>query len=83
MNIGEKSYLEQVRPEIETWLKEVGRLSWSSYNSTLYENWFSWNLKPKATVNYFTKEETEFIGDFAENIEDRNLSASLKGDLEN
>ena len=40
-HVGEKILSEHVRPEIETWLKEVGSYYWSSYNSTLYENWFS------------------------------------------
>ena len=40
-HFGKKILSEHVRPEIEAWLKRSWQLLWSSYDCTLYANWFS------------------------------------------
>ena len=79
---GEKILSEHVRPEIETWLKEVG-----SYYGHLTTARFTKiglaEFETQRAVDYFTKKKTEFIGDFAENIaKTETYLARLKGDLE-
>ena len=66
-HFGEKILSEQVRPEIEAWLKEVG-----SYYGHLTTARFTQiglaEFETQSAVDYFTKKKTEFIGDFAEDI---------------
>ena len=81
-HFGEKILSEHVRPEIEAWLKEVG-----SYYGHLTTARFTQiglaEFETQSAVDYFTKKKTEFIGDFAENIEKtETYLARLKGDLE-
>ncbi|PVX33441.1 glutaredoxin 2 [Pasteurella langaaensis DSM 22999] len=66
-NFGETVLSEQVRPEIEAWIKQVGEY----YNHLLSPRFVQLDLAEFASqsaVNYFTKKKTTLIGDFAENL---------------
>ncbi len=64
---GEKLLSDNVRPEINDWIKKVG----AYYNHLLLPRFVKLGLAEYATqsaVDYFVKKKTESIGDFAENL---------------
>lgn len=64
---GEKLLSDNVRPEINEWIKKVG----AYYNHLLLPRFVKLGLAEYATqsaVDYFVKKKTESIGDFAENL---------------
>ncbi len=64
---GEKQLSDNVRPEINDWIKKVG----AYYNHLLLPRFVKLGLAEYATqsaVDYFVKKKTESIGDFAENL---------------
>ncbi len=64
---GEKLLSDNVRSEINDWIKKVG----AYYNHLLLPRFVKLGLAEYATqsaVDYFVKKKTESIGDFAENL---------------
>ncbi len=64
---GEKQLSDNVRSEINDWIKKVG----AYYNHLLLPRFVKLGLAEYATqsaVDYFVKKKTESIGDFAENL---------------
>ncbi|OOF51675.1 glutaredoxin, GrxB family [Rodentibacter genomosp. 1] len=80
---GEKMLSEQLRPEIEEWVKTVSRY----YNHLLIPRFVKMDLaefKTQSEVDYFTKKKTESIGDFQQNLDETaNYLVRLHQDLEN
>lgn len=81
-HFGEKILSEQVRPEIEEWIKKVG----SYYNHLLSPRFVKLGLpefETQSAVDYFAKKKTEFVGDFQQNLaETAQYVARLQPDLE-
>ncbi|OOF58894.1 glutaredoxin 2 [Rodentibacter myodis] len=81
-HFGEKILSDQVRPEIEAWMKKVG----SYYNHLLTPRFVKLGLpefETQSAVDYFTKKKTEFVGDFQQNLaETAQYVARLQPDLE-
>lgn len=68
-NFGEKVLSEQIRPEIDEWVKTVG----SYYNHLLSPRFVKMNLaefETQSAVDYFTKKKTEYVGDFQQNLDE-------------
>lgn len=68
-NFGEKVLSEQVRPEIDEWVKTVG----SYYNHLLSPRFVKMDLaefNTQSAVDYFTKKKTEYVGDFQQNLDE-------------
>lgn len=66
-NYGEKLLSEEIRPEINEWIKQVG----SYYYRLLHPRVIQLGLAEYATqsaVDYFVKKKTESIGDFSQNL---------------
>ncbi|OOF88721.1 glutaredoxin, GrxB family [Rodentibacter ratti] len=82
-HFGEKILSEQLRPEVEEWVKTVGRY----YNHLLIPRFVKMDLaefKSQSAVDYFTKKKTESIGDFQQNLDETaNYLVRLHQDLEN
>ncbi|OOF84859.1 glutaredoxin, GrxB family [Rodentibacter ratti] len=82
-HFGEKILSEQLRPEVEEWVKTVGRY----YNHLLIPRFVKMDLaefKTQGAVDYFTKKKTESIGDFQQNLDETaNYLVRLHQDLEN
>ncbi|OOF56261.1 glutaredoxin, GrxB family [Rodentibacter genomosp. 2] len=82
-NFAEKMLSEQIRPEIEAWMKTVG----SYYNHLLIPRFVKMDLEEfetQSAVDYFTKKKTESIGDFEQNLDETaNYLVRLHQDLEN
>lgn len=82
-HFGEKILSEQLRPEVEEWVKTVGLY----YNHLLIPRFVKMDLaefKNQSAVDYFTKKKTEFIGDFQQNLDETaNYLVRLHQDLEN
>lgn len=82
-NFGEKILSEQIRPEIEEWVKAVGRY----YNHLLAPRFVKMDLpefKNQSAVDYFIKKKTESLGDFQKNLDEtENYLVRLYQDLEN
>lgn len=82
-HFGEKILSEQLRPEVEEWVKTVGRY----YNHLLIPRFVKMDLaefKIQSAVDYFTKKKTESIGDFQQNLDETaNYLVRLHQDLEN
>ncbi|BFU59720.1 MULTISPECIES: glutaredoxin 2 [Rodentibacter] len=81
-HFGEKLLSEQVRPEIENWIKKVG----SYYNHLLIPRFVKMELaefETQSAVDYFVKKKTESIGDFQQNLDDTaTYLVRLQQDLE-
>lgn len=68
-NFGEKVLSEQIRPEIDEWVKAVG----SYYNHLLSPRFVKMDLaefNTQSAVDYFTKKKTEYVGDFQQNLDE-------------
>ncbi|TGZ99873.1 glutaredoxin 2 [Rodentibacter pneumotropicus] len=82
-NFGERILSEQIRPEIEEWVKKLGHY----YNHLLIPRFVKMDLvefKTQSAVDYFTKKKTESIGDFRQNLDETaNYLVRLHQDLEN
>ncbi|OOF46067.1 glutaredoxin, GrxB family [Rodentibacter trehalosifermentans] len=82
-HFGEKILSEQLRSEVEEWVKTVGRY----YNHLLIPRFVKMDLpefKTQSAVDYFTKKKTESIGDFQQNLDETvNYLVRLHQDLEN
>ncbi|THA06649.1 glutaredoxin 2 [Rodentibacter pneumotropicus] len=82
-NFGERILSEQIRPEIEEWVKKLGYY----YNHLLIPRFVKMDLvefKTQSAVDYFTKKKTESIGDFRQNLDETvNYLVRLHQDLEN
>ncbi|MDC2824681.1 glutaredoxin 2 [Rodentibacter pneumotropicus] len=82
-NFGERILSEQIRPEIEEWVKKLGHY----YNHLLIPRFVKMDLaefKTQSAVDYFTKKKTESIGDFQQNLDETaNYLVRLHQDLEN
>lgn len=66
-NYGDKLLADDIRPEINEWIKQVG----SYYNHLLLPRFVQLGLdeyKTQSAIDYFVAKKTEFIGDFAENL---------------
>ncbi|VEH67071.1 glutaredoxin GrxB protein [Rodentibacter pneumotropicus] len=81
-NFGERILSEQIRPEIEEWVKKLGHY----YNHLLIPRFVKMDLaefKTQSAVDYFTKKKTESIGDFQQNLDETaNYLVRLHQDLE-
>ncbi|OOF41638.1 glutaredoxin, GrxB family [Rodentibacter mrazii] len=81
-HFGRKILSEQLRPEVEEWVKTVGRY----YNHLLIPRFAKMDLaefKTQSAVDYFTKKKTESIGDFQQNLDETaNYLLRLHQDLE-
>lgn len=82
-NFGDKVLLEQVRPEIDEWVKTVGQY----YNHLLSPRFVKIGLpefETQSAVDYFTKKKTEYVGDFQQNLDETaTYLVRLHQDLEN
>lgn len=82
-NFGEKILSENIRPEIDAWVKTVGQY----YNHLLSPRFVQMGLpefKTQSAIDYFTKKKTEFIGDFQQNLDETaTYLVRLHQDLEN
>lgn len=66
-NYGEKLLSEEIRPEIQEWIKLVS----SYYNRLLLPRFIQLGLaeyKTQSAINYFVEKKTESIGNFEENL---------------
>ncbi|AAU37659.1 glutaredoxin 2 [Basfia succiniciproducens] len=66
-NFGDKLLTEQIRPELEVQLKQIG----SYYNHLLLPRFVKLGLaeyNTQSALNYFIQKKTKSIGDFAENL---------------
>lgn len=81
-HFGEKLLSEQVRPDVEDWVKSVG----SYYNHLLIPRFVKMGLaefETQSAVDYFVKKKTESIGDFQQNLDDTaTYLVRLQQDLE-
>ncbi|OOF37483.1 glutaredoxin 2 [Rodentibacter heidelbergensis] len=81
-HFGEKILSEQLRPEVEEWVKTVGRY----YNHLLIPRFVKMALaefQTQSAVDYFIKKKTEAIGDFQQNLDETgNYLVRLHQDLE-
>ncbi|OOF49849.1 GrxB family glutaredoxin [Rodentibacter trehalosifermentans] len=82
-HFGKRILSEQVRTEMDEWVKTVGRY----YNHLLIPRFVKMDLpefKTQSAVDYFTKKKTESIGDFQQNLDETvNYLVRLHQDLEN
>ncbi|OOF43517.1 glutaredoxin, GrxB family [Rodentibacter trehalosifermentans] len=82
-HFGEKILSEQLRSEVEEWVKTVGRY----YNHLLIPRFVKMDLaefNTQSAVDYFIKKKTEAIGDFQQNLDETaNYLVRLHQDLEN